>query len=77
MFQPIGSGADVPTDSSAPTDKREPIRLLMFGSLAGVQSIIKSLHKRQFAEPNDWSQPIPTERPGEVMVTLTKYRHQP
>ncbi|NEP20106.1 MAG: hypothetical protein F6J97_25025 [Leptolyngbya sp. SIO4C1] len=74
MFQPTGSGADVPTGSPAQANQREPIRLLMFGSLAGVREMIKNLHKRGFAEPNDWSQPIPTERSGEVMVTVTKYR---
>ncbi|NEP15380.1 MAG: hypothetical protein F6J97_00530 [Leptolyngbya sp. SIO4C1] len=52
------------SDSATPTRDRDPVRPLMFGSLDGVQDIIKR-HKRSFAEPNDWSQPIPTERPGE------------
>ncbi|MEL7068486.1 MAG: hypothetical protein AAGN15_07515 [Cyanobacteria bacterium J06581_3] len=45
---------------------------MLFGSLRAVQSTILALHKRGYAEPNDWSQPISTGRPNEVMAILTK-----
>jgi len=38
-----------------------------------VQLTIKSLHKIGYAEPNDWSKPIPTGRASEVMAILMKY----
>ena len=49
-----------------------PIRHMLFGSLRAVQSTIRVLHKRGYAEPNDWSQPMSTGRPNEVMAILTK-----
>lgn len=50
----------------------EPIRHMLFGSLSAVQATIRLLHTKAYAEPNDWSQPIPTGRPNEVMAILTK-----
>jgi hypothetical protein len=73
MFQSTDSGADVPPISDAVQPQREPVRHLLFGSLAAVQLTIKSLHKIGYAEPNDWSKPIPTGRAGEVMAILMKY----
>jgi hypothetical protein len=73
MAQFIDSGADVPSNSDAVSPQREPIRHLLFGSLAAVQLNIKNLHKKGYAEPNDWSKPIPTGRSGEVMAILVKY----
>jgi hypothetical protein len=71
------SGTPVPPNS-APSNadggrSREPLRHLLFGSLAAVQLNIKSFHKMGYAEPNDWSKPIPTGRSGEVMAILVKY----
>jgi len=73
MAQFLDSGADVPSNSDAPRTQREPVRHLLFGSLAAVQLNIKTLHKKGYAEPNDWSKPIPTGRSGEVMAILVKY----
>ena len=50
----------------------EVVRHMLFGSLLGVQLTIKELHNKQYAEPNDWSKPISTGRPNEVMAILTK-----
>jgi hypothetical protein len=55
-----------------PSHEQAPIRHLLFGSLSAVQSTIQILHKRGYAEPNDWSAPISTGRPNEVMAILTK-----
>ncbi len=73
MAQFIDSGADVPSSSAAVQPQREPVRHLLFGSLAAVQLNIKTLHKKGYAEPNDWSKPIPTGRSGEVMAILVKH----
>ena len=73
MTQFTDSGADVPPIFAATRPQREPVRHLIFGSLAAVQLNIKSLHKMGYAEPNDWSKPIPTGRSGEVMAILVKY----
>ena len=73
MAQFPDSGADVPPIFDATRPQREPVRHLIFGSLAAVQLTIKTLHKKGYAEPNDWSKPIPTRRSGEVMAILVKH----
>ena len=73
MFYFTDSGADVPSNSDTVQPQREPIQHLLFGSLAAVQLNIKTLHKKGYAEPNDWSKPIPTGRSGEVMAILVKH----
>lgn len=55
-----------------PEQQYETVRHLVFGSLTGVRLTIQDLHKKHYAEPNDWSKPISTGRPNEVMVILTK-----
>ncbi|MBE9063530.1 hypothetical protein [cf. Phormidesmis sp. LEGE 11477] len=57
---------------TAPVTYTEPVRLMLFGSLSAVQTTIKQIHLHGYAEPNDWSQPISTGRPNEVMAILTK-----
>ena len=82
MFIPTIEGAAVPTASPAPSlpetpshnppPPAEPIRHMIFGSLLAVRATIRHLHKLRYAEANDWSQPLPTGRPNEVMAILTK-----
>ncbi len=55
-----------------PTAQPEPLRHMLFGTAPAVQATIVQLHKLGYAEPNDWSQPMPTGRPNEVMAILTK-----
>ncbi len=62
-----------PAQSEAASQTKEPIRHMLFGSPAGVRQVIHLLHKLGYAEPNDWSRPMPTGRPGEVMAILTRY----
>ncbi len=64
-----------PTQPDSPplTCQQEPVRHMLFGSLSAVQSTIRLLYKLNYAEPNDWSQPISTGRPNEVMAILTKW----
>lgn len=57
---------------ASPSPQPENVRHLVFGTLIAVRSTIKQLHKLGYAEPNDWSKPIATDRHNEVMVVLTK-----
>jgi hypothetical protein len=73
MFQSPHSGAQPPTVSPAAAPRREKARLVVYGSLLGCDRIVKHLHLLRFAEPNDWSDPLPTGRPNEWMQVLTKH----
>lgn len=76
MFQPNEPDAAASTPPSTPQaqgePRREKVRLLIFGSPDAVQLEISLMHVRGYAEPNDWSDPLPTERPGEIMRILTR-----
>ena len=74
MFQSASQGAGALTlyPAQPPKPDYEQVRHLLFGSLSAVQSTIQLLHKLNYAEPNDWSRPISTGRPNEVMAILTK-----
>ncbi|NEP16471.1 MAG: hypothetical protein F6J97_06140 [Leptolyngbya sp. SIO4C1] len=60
----------------SPTLPEEPafedIHVSVRGSLAAVRLTIQTLHKLNYAEPNDWSQPQPTGRGQEVIVVLRR-----
>jgi len=78
MFQ-SHSGAFASTSSSdnfpahpKSSPRNEPVRHLLYGSPKAIQIVIKTLHRLGYAEPNEWSRPMPTERPGEMMCILTK-----
>lgn len=74
MLQEFDSGAVAPTVQSTflPEHQYEPVRLIALGSLTVVRLTIQELHSKHYAEPNDWSRPLPTGRPNEVMAILTK-----
>ena len=76
MFVDTSQGAVASTLSLGtdplPEHQYETVRHLVFGSLTGVRLTIQDLHKKHYAEPNDWSKPISTGRPNEVMAILTK-----
>ena len=73
MFQDTTQGATASTASSTlPEHQSETVRHLLLGSLTAVRRTIALLHTLNYAEPNDWSQPLPTGRPNEVMAILTK-----
>ena len=67
-----GAAASTAQPAAAAQPQYETVRHLLFGSLGAVQFTIKLLHKLNYAEPNDWSKPISTGRPNEVMAILTK-----
>lgn len=51
----------------------ERVRHMLFGSLENVNGAIAHLHALGYADPNDWSRPMSTGRPNEVMRILTKH----
>jgi hypothetical protein len=53
--------------------ERSPeVRHVLFGPEAAVRLTISNLHRRGYAEANDWCKPQPTGQPGEVMTVLIK-----
>ncbi|MEM7063478.1 MAG: hypothetical protein AAF572_09990 [Cyanobacteria bacterium P01_B01_bin.77] len=76
MFVNTNPGAGAPTDPPAdgmlPDHNYENVRVLLLGTLGSVQATISLLFKLNYAEPNDWSRPLATGRPNEVMAILTK-----
>ncbi|MBE9066787.1 hypothetical protein IQ260_08990 [Leptolyngbya cf. ectocarpi LEGE 11479] len=74
MFQDQTQGAAASIVLPIPelSPQFETVRHMMFGSLSAVQLTIMELHTKHYAEPNDWSKPISTGRPNEVMVILTR-----
>lgn len=80
MFQSNDAGAQPPTlppAHSANADSHEPereqVRCVLYGSLRGLDRSIKHLHLLRYAEPNDWSKPLPSGRGSEWMVITTKH----
>ncbi|NEP55322.1 MAG: hypothetical protein F6K65_43695 [Moorea sp. SIO3C2] len=75
MFQESNQGAGAsnvpPANKSLPDYPQESVRHILLGSLVAVGNSIKLLHKLNYAEVNDWSKPLPTGRPNEVMAILT------
>ena len=74
MFQTPTPDATAPTNQLAPLPEHnyEQGRHMLFGTLSFIQLTIKQLHKLNYAESNDWSRPLPTGQPNEVMAILTR-----
>ncbi|MEM9266993.1 MAG: hypothetical protein AAGA46_15865 [Cyanobacteria bacterium P01_F01_bin.13] len=74
MFQDPTSDAPASIVLPAPLPETayETGRHMLFGTLHFVRTTIKLLYKLNYAEPNDWSRPLPTGQPNEVMAILTK-----
>ena len=69
----ISTSADTQTDAPPPpTEEQAPVRHLVLGTPRAVKTTIRVLYQKGYAEPNDWSEPLPTSRPNEVMAILTK-----
>ncbi|MGJ3254323.1 MAG: hypothetical protein ACFE0J_24790 [Elainellaceae cyanobacterium] len=58
--------------SSCPDDDRHTLRIIAVGSIAVVNHHVMQMFQLGYAEPNDWSKPLPTVNPNEVMRILTK-----
>lgn len=75
MLQPssdAGASNLPPAHTPSYEPRREKTRMFIYGSLQSIDRLIKILHLKEFAEPHEWSDPLPTERPGEWMVILTR-----
>jgi len=92
MFQYPESDADGASNlppASSPRQQPQPerVRHVLYGSLRGLDRVIKILHSRGYADPNDWCEPIPvptpeadsggerpssTEPPNQWMVVMDK-----
>ena len=73
-FEPDNRGASnlPPSASSKPQSHPEKVRHMLYGSLVGIDRTIKILHVCGYADPDDWSDSIPTDQSGQWMVILTK-----
>ncbi|MGJ3250889.1 MAG: hypothetical protein ACFE0J_07130 [Elainellaceae cyanobacterium] len=58
---------------SRDNDDREPLRVIAVGSLKAVNQHIMQMYQLNYAQPYEWSKPIPTVNPNEVMCILTRY----
>ncbi|WP_240966728.1 hypothetical protein [Nodosilinea sp. P-1105] len=60
-----GSASSLPPSASNPRPPRpERVRHLLYGSLPALDRTIKILHALGYAEPNDWSEPLPIPQGG-------------
>ncbi|HIK51353.1 MAG TPA: hypothetical protein IGS17_10590 [Oscillatoriales cyanobacterium M59_W2019_021] len=55
------------------TSGREAVKIMLVGTPQGVVNIIHTLYRRGFAEVTEWSPPLPTAIPGEVMRVLVRH----
>ena len=76
MFKDPNQDADASNFQHEPTPEQLPehetVRHILFGSLTAVRNTITLLHKLNYAEPNDWSKPLPTGRAPEVMDSFNR-----
>ncbi|MEM1241222.1 MAG: hypothetical protein AAGI45_15385 [Cyanobacteria bacterium P01_H01_bin.26] len=72
MFQEPNQDTSARQPEFLPEYQYETVQHMLFGSLTAVRNTITLLHKLSYAEPNDWSKPLPTGRPNEVMAILTR-----
>ena len=57
---------------SLPEYEYEVVHHTLLGSLTAVRNTITLLHTLSYAEPHDWSRPLPTGRANDVMAILTR-----
>ncbi|WP_017301846.1 hypothetical protein [Nodosilinea nodulosa] len=55
----LGTGGNDRGTRSLKPPTPEKVRHMLYGSLAGIDRTIKILHALGYADPNDWSDPIP------------------
>ncbi|NEO81793.1 MAG: hypothetical protein F6K65_27230 [Moorea sp. SIO3C2] len=60
-----------PSDNQSPKPKKA--KLLLIGSPEKVRKTINAIYSLKYAEPDEWSTPEPTGKPGEVMTFLIRY----
>ena len=50
----------------------EIVRVIAVGSLKAVENYVLTQYRLGYAEIQEWSKPLPSPNPGEVMRILTK-----
>ena len=65
-LEPDAAGASnhPPGQPTRPHPRPERLRHLLYGSRAAIDRTIKILHAYGYADPNDWSDPIPVPPSG-------------
>ena len=60
-FEPEANGASnvPPARNSASEPHQERLRHVLYGSLEAIERTIKILHVLNYADPDDWSDPLP------------------
>ncbi len=68
-LEPDAAGASnhPPGQPTRPHPRPERLRHLLYGSRAAIDRTIKILHAYGYADPNDWSDPIPVPPSGTGM----------
>ena len=77
MFQSTEMGAQPPTVPPAQSSKAKPSRQkvtnVLYGSLEALARMTKYLHPLHYADPDDWSDPIPSGKDCQWMVVHIKH----
>ena len=55
-----------------PNDGADILRIIAVGSLKGVNQHVMQMYQLGYAQPHEWSRPLPTVNANEVMRILTK-----
>ncbi len=82
MLQYLESGAGAasnlpPSSFSQPRPRPERVRHLLYGSLPALDRTIKILHALGYADPNDWSDPLPVPQGGITPPTANAAEETP
>ncbi|NEQ98107.1 MAG: hypothetical protein F6K30_15540 [Cyanothece sp. SIO2G6] len=70
--QPPDSQAQPNIQGNDENDGAEILRIIAIGSLPIVNQHIIQMYQLGFAQPHEWSRPLPTANPNEVMRIMTK-----
>jgi hypothetical protein len=71
---PPNPGTPIPV---AQSPHPERVRHLLYGSLAALDRTIKILHALGYAEPNDWSDPLPVPQGGVAPLAISAVEEVP
>ncbi len=87
----LGAAADAAPQNRATNlvqpNGRRPLRIILLGARPDIIVTVKNLHRRGFAQANEWSQPIPCpsasdvsrilaqRHPDDQISILTRYLH--
>ena len=64
--------ASLPADAVQPSDRPDILRVIALGSLKAVNHHVRQMYQLGYAQPHEWSRPLPRGNSTEVMRILTK-----